>query len=67
MLIAEGFSGWWKKYSVLALTAIGALQTAWYASADLQKLMDAQQLAIATGILAALGFIGRFIKQTQEP
>lgn len=67
MLIPEGFSGWWKKYSAAALTAIGALQTAWVMSADLQKMLTAQQLAGVTFGLAVLGFVGRFISQTKEP
>lgn len=65
-LIPEGFSGWWKKYSAAALTAIGALQTAWMMSADLQKMLTPKQLAVATFSLAVLGFIGRFISQTKE-
>jgi hypothetical protein len=66
-LIDEGFSGWYKKFSALALTAIGALQAAWGASTDLQGILSPKMLAAATGVLAVLGFIGRFIKQSAPP
>ena len=67
-LIDGGFGGWYKKYSALALMAIGALTAAWTASPDLQAVMSAKLMALANTGLAVLGFIGRFIKQTQtEP
>jgi drug/metabolite transporter superfamily protein YnfA len=65
MLIPEGFSGWWKKYSAAALAAIVAIQGAWKMSADMQTLLPKDWLDTATLILAVLGFIGRFIAQTQ--
>lgn len=65
MLIPEGFAGWWKKYSAVALAAIVAIQGAWMLSTDLQVLMPKSWLDTATLILAVLGFIGRFIKQSQ--
>lgn len=64
-LIDEGFAVWWKKYSAIALFVIGALNTAWAASPEVQQLLGAQGLSIANGVLAVLGFIGRFIKQTE--
>ena len=64
-LIDEGFRAWWKKYSVVALFLIGALNTASAASPDVQALLGAQGLTIVNGVLAVLGFIGRFIKQTE--
>lgn len=64
-LIDEGFRAWWKKYSAVALFLIGALNTAWAASPDVQTLIGAQGLSIANGTLAVLGFIGRFIRQTE--
>lgn len=64
-LIDEGFARWWKKYSAAALFLIGALNTAWAASPDVQALLGPQGLSIANGTLAVLGFIGRFIRQTE--
>lgn len=52
-LIDEGFRAWWKKYSALALFLIGALNSAWAASPDVQALIGPQ------------GFVGRFIRQTE--
>ncbi len=66
-LIDEGFGGWWKKFSAQALVAIGALQSAWLASPDLQALLSPQAMAGATATMAALGFVGRFIRQAQGP
>lgn len=63
-LIDEGFAQWYRKYSALALLLIGALSSAWAASPDFQQVLGGQGLAIANSVLAALGFIGRFIKQT---
>lgn len=65
-LIDEGFEGWWRKFSAQALVAIGALQSAWLASPDLQALLPPQYLAGATTAMAVLGFVGRFLKQTQQ-
>lgn len=65
-LIEGGFGGWWRKYSAQALVAIAAVSAAWAASTDLQAIMTAKQLAAANGVLAVLGFIGRFIRQTKE-
>lgn len=65
-LIDEGFANWWKKYSAIALFLIAALQGAWAASPELQQLLGPQALNVATGVLAVLGFIGRFIRQTKE-
>jgi len=65
-LIDEGFSGWYKKYSALALVIIGALSSAWAASPEFQQVIGPQGLAAANGVLAFLGFVGRFIKQTQS-
>jgi hypothetical protein len=62
-LIDEGFLGWYKKYSALALLAIGALSSAWTVSSDFQRILGPEGLAIGNGIIAVLGFIGRFIKQ----
>jgi len=64
-LIDEGFAKWWKKYSALALFFIGALNTAWAASPDVQALLGPQGLSIANGALAVLGFVGRFIRQME--
>ena len=64
-LIDEGFRAWWKKYSALALFLIGALNTAWAASPDVQAMLGPQGLSIANGALAVLGFVGRFIRQTE--
>ncbi len=64
-LIDEGFAKWWKKYSALALFVIGALNAAWAASPDVQAMLGPQGLSIANGTLAVLGFIGRFISQTE--
>ena len=64
-LIDEGFRNAWKKYSAVALFLIGALNTAWAASPDVQALLGADGLAVVNGVLAVLGFIGRFIKQTE--
>lgn len=63
MLIEEGFSGWWKKYSAAALAAITSLQTAWLLSSDLQELLPKDWLAGITLALAVFGFVGRFISQ----
>lgn len=65
-LIDEGFSGWWRKYSALALALIGCLQIAWAGSDDVQKMLSPQALNAVSGALAWLGFFGRFIKQTQQ-
>jgi hypothetical protein len=64
-LIDEGFVGWWRKYSAAALFLIAALQSAWAASPEVQALLSPQLMSYVTGALAALGFVGRFIKQTQ--
>lgn len=64
-LIDEGFARWYRKYSALALFLIGALNGAWAASPDVQALLGPQGLSIANGVLAVLGFLGRFIRQTQ--
>lgn len=64
-MIDEGFAGWWKKYSAIALFLIAALQGAWAASPEVQQIMGPELLNIATGALAVLGFLGRFIKQAQ--
>jgi hypothetical protein len=64
-LIDEGIAGGLKKYSTIALALIAALQTAWTASPEVQAIIGPEGLSIATGILAVLGFIGRFIKQAQ--
>lgn len=64
-LIEGGFSKWWAKYSAAALFIIGALNAAWAASPDVQALLGPGGLNIANGVLAVLGFVGRFIKQTQ--
>lgn len=63
-LIDEGFTQWYRKYSALALLLIGALSSAWAASPEFQAILGDRGLAIANGVLAGLGFIGRFIKQT---
>lgn len=63
-LIDEGFAGWYRKYSALALLLIGALSSAWAASPDFQQVLGEQGLALANSALAFLGFVGRFIKQT---
>lgn len=65
-LIDEGFRAWWKKYSALALFLIAALNGAWAASPDMQALVGSAGLSIANGVLAVLGFIGRFIRQTES-
>lgn len=65
-LIDEGFRAWWKKYSALALFLIAALNGAWAASPDMQALVGPAGLSIANGVLAVLGFIGRFIRQTES-
>ncbi len=65
-LIDEGFAAWYRKYSALALFLIGALNSAWAASPEVQDLLGAQGLSIANGVLAVLGFVGRFIRQTQD-
>lgn len=64
-LIDEGFARWYRKYSVIALALIGALNTVWVSSPEIHEMLSAKHLAIANGILAALGAFGRFIKQTQ--
>ncbi|MGL4648286.1 MAG: hypothetical protein ACRC1H_02660 [Caldilineaceae bacterium] len=64
-LIEGGFAGWWKKYSAIALFLIAALQSAWAASPEVQAMLSAQTMSYVTGALAGLGFIGRFIKQTE--
>jgi hypothetical protein len=64
-LIDGGFTGWYKKYSVIALVLIGALSAAWAASPEFQSVLGERGLVIANGVLAVLGFLGRFIKQTQ--
>lgn len=64
-MIDEGFVGGLKKYSAVALMLIAALQGAWAASPEVQAIVGVQGLNIATGVLAVLGFIGRFIKQVQ--
>lgn len=63
-LIDEGFTQWYRKYSALALLLIGALSSAWAASPEFQAILGDRGLAIANGVLAGLGFVGRFIKQT---
>ena len=63
-LIDEGFAQWYRKYSALALLLIGALSSAWAASPEFQAILGERGLAIANGVLAGLGFVGRFIKQT---
>ena len=64
-LIDEGFAGGLKKYSTIALMLIAALQGAWAASPEVQTIIGPEGLNIVTGILAVLGFVGRFIKQAQ--
>lgn len=64
-LIDEGVAGGLRKYSTIALALIAALQTAWAASPDVQAVIGPEGLNIVTGVLAVLGFIGRFIKQVQ--
>lgn len=64
-VIDEGFAGWWKKYSAVALMLITALNAAWVASPEVHEVIGAQGMAIANAVLGVLGFIGRFIKQTQ--
>lgn len=64
-MIDEGIAGGLKKYSTIALLAIGALNTAWAMSPEVQQTLTPQLLNIANGILAWIGFIGRFIKQAQ--
>jgi hypothetical protein len=63
-LIPEGLSGWWRKYSAAALALIVSIQVAWKMSDDLQTMMPKDWLDTATLALAVLGFIGRFIAQT---
>lgn len=65
-LIDDGFRAWWKKYSALALFLIAALNGAWAASPDMQALVGPSGLSIANGVLAVLGFVGRFIRQTES-
>lgn len=65
-LIEGGFAKWYKKYSALALFLIAALNSAWAASPDVQALLGAGGLSMTNGALAVLGFIGRFLKQTQD-
>lgn len=62
-LIDEGFRAWWRKYSVLAFLAIGAINTTWAASPEVHELLSVKALAAVNAVLAALGLIGRFIKQ----
>lgn len=62
-LIDEGFRAWWKKYSVLTFLAIGAVNSTWIASPEVQELMSVKALAAVNAVLAVLGTIGRFIKQ----
>lgn len=62
-LIDGGFRAWWKKYSVIAFLAIGAINTAWAASPEVHELLSVKALASVNAVLAALGLIGRFIKQ----
>ncbi len=64
-MIDEGLAGGLKKYSAVALLLIAALQGAWAASPEVQAIIGPDGLNIVTGILAVLGFIGRFIKQAQ--
>lgn len=64
-LIDEGIAGGLKKYSTIALALIVALQTAWAASTEVQTFLGPDTLNLITGVLAVLGFIGRFIKQVQ--
>lgn len=64
-LIDEGIAGGMKKYSTIFLLLIGALQTAWAMSPEVQKMLPPEALNVATGILAGLGFVSRFIKQAQ--
>lgn len=65
-LIEGGFAQWYRKYSALALFLIGALNSAWAASPDVQALLGPQGLSVANGVLAVLGFVGRFIQQTKD-
>lgn len=64
-LIDEGFARWYRKYSAVALALIGAVNAAWAASPEVHALLGAEGLAAANGALAVLGFVGRFIRQTQ--
>lgn len=64
-MIDEGLAGGLKKYSAIALLLIAALQGAWAASPEVQAIVGTDGLNIVTGVLAVLGFIGRFIKQAQ--
>jgi hypothetical protein len=64
-LIDEGLRGGLKKYSTIALLLIAAVQGAWAASPEVQDVIGPEGLNAVTGILAVLGFIGRFIKQAQ--
>ena len=64
-LIDEGFSGWYKKFSAQALIGITALQSAWLASPEVQAVLPPQYVAGITAGMAVLGFIGRFLKQSQ--
>jgi len=63
LLIDGGFRAWWKKYSVIAFLAIGALNSTWAASPEVQELLSVKALAIVNAFLATLGMFGRFIKQ----
>lgn len=64
-MIDEGFVGGLRKYSAIALLLIGALNTTWAMSPEVQQTLTPQMMNIANGVLAWIGFVGRFIKQAQ--
>jgi len=66
-LVEGGFAGWWKKFSVQALVLIMLVQQFWEAlPAVVQQSLGPNTLQWVTTVLALLGVLGRFIKQTQE-
>lgn len=66
-LVDGGFAGLWKKYSVVALALIVAVQQVWgMIPPELQQSLGPNTLQWVTTVLGVLGIVGRAIKQTTE-
>lgn len=55
---------WWRMFSVQAMIAAGAIQGAWVAlPIEFQQTIPDTWLRVATGVIVALGVIGRLVDQ----
>lgn len=66
MKLASNWRELWKKYSTIALALIMAFPPVWASSTDLQALIPASFALKIVTFVAVLGFIGRYIDQTQK-